>query len=270
MGELSEVAPAARVEHFDLREGAEIEVTTASGDVRLVVGETGTVRLTTTDADPATRLERVECAYDASANRLSVDTKVMKGLGNDKGKGLGRALKGMIGYARNDVDVEVAVPAGARVRLRTASGDLEADAALAGAEVASASGDVRLTRVDGPVKVQTASGELDLGHVVGPITAKLVSGDVRVEGLEGDLSVQSVSGDVTASVSAPGRIDVGNVSGDVTVEVRAGLLVELDVRSVSGQVSSQIALDGAPGEAGERPVTLKVRSVSGDVQVRRA
>ncbi len=269
MGELSEVAPAARVEHFDLREGADIEVTTASGDVRLVEGEVGTVRLTTTDADPATRLGRVECAYDAAANRLAIDTKVLKGLGTDKGKGM-RALKGIIGYARNDVDVVVAVPRGARVRLRTASGNLVAEATLARVEVASASGDVRATRVEGPVKVQTASGELDLGRVVGPVTAKLVSGDVRVEGLEGDLSVQSVSGQVTASVVAPGRIDVGSVSGDVTVEVRAGLLVELDVRSVSGQVSSQIALDGAAGEAGERPLTLKVRSVSGDVRVRRA
>ena len=270
MGELSEVAPAARVEHFDLREGAEIEVTTASGDVRLVEGEAGTVRLTTTDADPATRLARVECAHDAAANRLTIDTKVIKGLGTDKGQGLGRALKGMIGYARHDVDVEVAVPRGARVRLRTASGDLQADATLAGAEVASASGDVRLTRVEGPIKVQTASGELALGHVVGPVSAKLVSGDVSVEGLEGDLSVQSVSGDVTASVVAPGRVDVSNVSGDVTLAVRSGLLVELDVRSVSGQVTSQIALDGAAGEAGERPVTVKVRTVSGDVQVRRA
>ncbi|HQU26207.1 MAG TPA: DUF4097 family beta strand repeat-containing protein [Acidimicrobiales bacterium] len=270
MGELSEVAPAARVEHFELKEGVEIEVTTASGDVHLIEGEAGTVRLTTTDADPATRLERVECAYDAAANRLSIDTKVMKGLGTDKGKGLGRALKGMIGYARNDVDVEVAVPRDARVRLRTASGNLVADATLAGAEVASASGDVRLASVEGQVKVQTASGELDLGRVVGPVSAKLVSGAVRVGALEGDLSVQSVSGDVSASVVAPGRIDVGNVSGDVVVEVRSGLLVELDVRSVSGQVSSQIALDGATGEGGERPVTLKVRSVSGDVQVRRA
>ncbi len=270
MGELSEVTPAQRVERFELREGVEIEVTTASGDVRLIEGETGTVRFTTTDADAATRLERVECIYDAAANRLSIDTKVLKGLGTDKGKGLGRALKGMIGYARNDVDVEVAVPRGARVRLRSASGDLVGDATLGGAEMASASGDVRLGHVEGPVKVQTASGELHLGRVVGPVSAKLVSGEVHVEALEGDLSVQSVSGDVTAAVATPGRIDVGNVSGDVTVEVRAGLLVELDVRSVSGQVSSQIALDGSTGEADERPVTVKVRSVSGDVQVRRA
>ena len=34
MGELSEVAPAAKVEHFDLREGAEIEVTTATRATR--------------------------------------------------------------------------------------------------------------------------------------------------------------------------------------------------------------------------------------------
>lgn len=258
-----------RVEHFDLKEGAEIEVTTASGDLRLIEGTPGTVRLTTDLADPAVRLAQVECSYDASSNRLRVDTKVAKGLGFEGGVGFARKLRGLVEHVRNDVDVEIAVPAGAKVRLRTASGDFVGGAALGGADVSSASGDVHANRVEGMVKVQNASGDVAIERAVGPVNVKTVSGDVRVEHLEGDLTVQSVSGDVAASLATPGRVDVGNVSGDVTIGVRSGLLVELDVRSISGQLSSQIALDGATGEVGEEPVVVKVRSVSGDVKVRR-
>lgn len=270
MGESMEVANE-RVERFELGEGVAIDVTTVSGDLRLVEGATGTVRLTTDDPEPAARLALVECRYDAGENRLVVDTKVAKGLGaRDRGRGLSSAIRGIIQHVKNDVDVEIAVPSGASVRLRTASGELVAEAPLAALEMQSASGDVRAGRVDGALKVQTASGDLEVDEARGPVTAKSASGDVRIGSLAGELSVQCASGDVVATVAAPSHVDVANVSGDVTIAVTPGLLVELDVRSVSGQLTSQIALDGASGEVGEEPVTVRVRSVSGDVTVRRA
>ena len=68
-----------------------------------------------------------------------------------------------------------------------------------------------------------------------------------------------------------GPIKVKSASGDVRIAVRPGRRVAVDVRTVSGEASSEIPLDGAGGEDGDAPlVEIQVNGVSGDVRIERA
>ena len=61
------------------------------------------------------------------------------------------------------------------------------------------------------------------------------------------------------------------MSGDVTVGVPSGRGVAVDARSMSGELSSEIELDGersAPGDG--TVVRVTAHSVSGDVEILRA
>jgi len=258
---------------FVVEKGLAVDARSASGDLHISEGLAASCRvhLTTKDPDPKHRLALVECTYDGATNRIVIDTKAGQSPSASGPSSIKKALTRWIGNVRHDVDIELEVPAGASVRFRTATGDLRAEVELSGLNVASASGDVSLGVVSGPLKFQSASGSLSVEGVAGPVEAKSASGDVRIGEVSGDLSVQTVSGDVSLTLSSPAKTKVNSVSGDVEVEVRRGLLLELDANTISGELSSEIALDGAQGSgATESALQLKVRTVSGDVKVRRA
>ena len=258
--------------HFDVIEGLVVDVRSASGDLRVRESDTATcrVRLTTSDKESARRLAAVECVYDPSNNRLSIDTRAAHGLGGGS-LGFKKALSMFVDSVRHDVDVEVDVPAGSSIRYRTASGDLHAEVTVSGLDVTSASGDVSATDVQGAITFNSASGDIDVQRARSTVETKLASGDVRIGAVEGDLKVQSVSGDVVLTFAAAVDAKVSTVSGDVSVGVHQGILLELDANTVSGDLMSEIALDGSNAVAtAERMLQLKARTVSGNVKVRRA
>ena len=155
------------------------------------------------------------------------------------------------------------------VAVKTASGDVALDAVASG-RLTSASGDIAVRSCDGTLSLNTASGDVEVGTASGPLTANLVSGDARVADARAALSVNTVSGDQVVESSAGAPVRLQSVSGDVRVDVAPGLRLWIDASSVSGSVSSQLEpSDDAP--AGIEPVgELRVRSVSGDVQIGRA
>ena len=61
-----------------------------------------------------------------------------------------------------------------------------------------------------------------------------------------------------------------SVSGDVEVGVRTGLRVWIDATSVSGALNSELASEEDGPAQGDAAVTLRIRTVSGDVRILRA
>jgi DUF4097 and DUF4098 domain-containing protein YvlB len=185
-------------------------------------------------------------------------------------------------------DVEVTGPIGA-AEFTTASGDVSADDVEADFVAKSASGDFTIGAVGGDLKVQTASGDvrcssvagravfttvsgdLEVGAAAKQVEVKATSGDVRLGELAHGARVTNVSGDVRVLALEEGTLHVRSVSGDVSVGVVTGVELHVDVETMSGEISSDIALDDAPG-SGRRDarVELSVRSVSGDVAIERA
>jgi hypothetical protein len=182
--------------------------------------------------------------------------------------------------------IRIVAPHGADANVRTKSADFESRGSLGALDLKSQSGDVQVREVDGRTVVQTASGDVELGRIGGALELNAVSGDVRVGHAEeearvstvsGDIDVRradgavelnSVSGDQRLAVSGGGSVNLQSVSGDLNVGVFAGVDVWLDVRSMSGDTSSDLAAsDGPVGEGAS--IELRANTVSGDIRIHR-
>jgi DUF4097 and DUF4098 domain-containing protein YvlB len=153
--------------------------------------------------------------------------------------------------------------------VRSASGDISLQE-VAGALTANlSSGDLRADRIAGAVEAHCASGDVAIGAVGGDLTIVTASGDVRVGGCAGSATVRTASGDVALDRVEPGTVQVTTASGDVRVGVPSGTAVWLDVNTVSGTTSTDLDMTGPP-ESGQAQLNLRLRTVSGDIEVRRA
>ena len=139
-----------------------------------------------------------------------------------------------------DADLEVSVPAGARVVVSTVSADIAVD------------------RVAGELNLRSVSGEVEARFDAQPVEIKSVSGDIRLQGNSkpARLRIASVSGDVQLD-GAAGSVESVSVSGDTRAKL--GELESLRIRSTSGdvQASGAIARNGS----------FEIESVSGDVRL---
>ncbi|MCU1538042.1 MAG: hypothetical protein JWP82_2393 [Humibacillus sp.] len=205
---------------------------------------------------------------------------------------------------RDAVDVEVDVPEGSSLDLRTGSGDIvgtgryETTKAATGsgdvtledvgtADLKSGSGDLRARSVHGTLKAKTGSGdvvleathgEADIVSGSGDITlrraeaevrAKSGSGDVTIGASVADLDVLTGTGDLTFGAVHGGQVQARTGTGDVTIGVVSGVAALLDLNTVTGDVRIDLEETEGPGDA-EGRARLSVQSGSGDIKVRRA
>lgn len=171
-----------------------------------------------------------------------------------------------IATASGEVTVVVAT---GRTAIATASGDVRVGIASA-LTVKTASGDVTVDRVAGDVNVKSASGDLTAAAIGGELQASTASGDIRVDSVSGAARISTASGDIRIARFEGRDFLVNTVSGDVTVGLPAGRSVDLDVKTLSGDVV--LPDRAAPGStaAPTGRVTIRVKSVSGDFRLQRA
>lgn len=155
------------------------------------------------------------------------------------------------------------------IAVKTASGDTHVDEA-GELQVASASGDVHARLVHGRSVVNTASGDVHIETAAGPVAANLVSGDLRLGETSGSVSATTVSGDQLLENVGGGDVRTQSVSGDVHVGVAAGLRVWIDAASISGSMSSDLALSETEPADGAPAVEIRAKTVSGDVRISRS
>jgi DUF4097 and DUF4098 domain-containing protein YvlB len=159
----------------------------------------------------------------------------------------------------------------ANLTARSASGDITVGAVDGNVKVQTASGDLRCSSVAGRAVFTTASGDIEVGAAAAQVEVKATSGDVRLGELAHGARVTNVSGDVRVLAIDEGTLHVRSVSGSVSVGVVTGVDLHVDVETMSGQVRSDIELDDTPGSSRrDALVELSVRSVSGNVEIERA
>ena len=124
-------------------------------------------------------------------------------------------------------------------------------------------------RVGGSFRGQTAAGDVRVGPVGGDAEVKTAAGDVALDEAGGSITIHSASGDLRVGAVTEGRVDLKSVSGDMLVGVRRGSRVWMDVKTVTGDASSE--LDSSAEDDGEGPVVeLKATAMSGDIRIVRA
>ena len=152
----------------------------------------------------------------------------------------------------------------------TASGDVTIDHVAGTFSAKGASSDVRVGRVEGHAVVDTASGDVTIAHVGADVVVKTSSGDVTVERADASVQAQSASGDVRIGSVGHGNVQLSTASGDVRVGIPAGTSVWLDVSTASGNTRSDLDHGDAHAPASGTPdVTLRARTASGDIELRR-
>jgi hypothetical protein len=213
------------------------------------------------------------------------------------------------GLTRSSLDIGVRVPQQALVDVTTSDADVRLDGAYREVRAVTASGEITVGQVSGQVSMSTASGDIAVDSVGGRLTIstasadvqcgrlsgggdiKTASGDVRIDSVTDRVAVttgsgeielggsdscklRSASGDLTVGGIRQGVADLKTASGDIDVAVVSGALVAVDAESVTGDLSSEIELlDSEPepvdGAELDREIELILRTVSGDIQVRR-
>jgi DUF4097 and DUF4098 domain-containing protein YvlB len=191
-----------------------------------------------------------------------------------------RSLLSSIG----SLSATIELPEGSTCNVNTASADVRCSGQLAAAEIGSASGDVDIDRVSGEARVNTASGDVRIseagsarvnsgtgdvavGRSDGEAHVQTVSGDVDVGRVGGDAQVRTVSGDVRIAAALGSSAEINSASGDISIAVAPGIGVYLDLSTLSGDVSSELE---PSDEGGGADITLRCRTISGDIEVKRA
>jgi DUF4097 and DUF4098 domain-containing protein YvlB len=157
---------------------------------------------------------------------------------------------------KNNISIsyEIVVPAQAKVKAQSGSGDERIEGVAGTVDANSGSGSVKLAHIGSEVHARTGSGDIELTDIHGAAQATAGSGSIRADGVAGGFTASSGSGDVRLQESAPGDVEIGTGSGEVTVKGANGAV---KVQTGSGGVT----VDGNP--AGE----WRLRTGSGDVAV---
>lgn len=177
--------------------------------------------------------------------------------------------------------VSLAIPAGARVELGSASSDTVISGITAPVTVHTASGSTTLVRLSGPVDANTVSGSVQAQAVSGDLKVNTVSGELTVfEGSGGTIKANSVSGAVTVDLAHDNAMDVhlNNVSGEVAVRIPAPTDAQVHANTTSGDLSNAFDELRVGGSWGAKQITgtlgkgtgkLKITTVSGSVALLR-
>jgi DUF4097 and DUF4098 domain-containing protein YvlB len=147
-----------------------------------------------------------------------------------------RRFGGLLGGGSSDLKIDVWVPKKSTLKIKTVSAD---------------------------VKVEPGVLRLDIGSV---------SGDIAVlHNPLGICNLKTVSGDISTRTFSSCQYTLKSVSGDIKVLVAQGLEVDVDGKTLSGDLSSEISLDSNSETLQESSelVTISTSTVSGDFTLAR-
>lgn len=184
------------------------------------------------------------------------------------------------------VDVDVTVPTGTAMKIATFTAAIRIEGRAGGADLATGSaridvdevgGDLRVRsghatvtvrRVEGGVHARTGAGEIRFAEVAGDLDCVCGSGQVIVDSVQGRVRCRAGSGEARFG-AVHADVDLASGSGPLTVGLPAGLTARLDLQTGSGRVASDLPVGERPAD-GRNAITVRARTGSGDVLVRRA
>ena len=148
----------------------------------------------------------------------------------------GRKFLGISGDLLTGLSAEIALPHTSNVKIKTVTGDIEVNQALASLQIKSVSGEVVISQ--------------------NPATTCIV---------------KTVAGNITTHTFSACDYTLKSISGDIKVHVAPNLDVEVDGNSVSGDLNSEISLDGANdlSTGSSKVVRITTSTISGNFNLAR-
>jgi hypothetical protein len=177
---------------------------------------------------------------------------------------------GLLGRGEHDAaDVVVELPAGSTARLRVGSAGVSTRGRLGDTDIACGSARVAVERVAGSLRIRGGSGSVEIGEVAAAAAVSLGSGTVQIGVAHGPVRVKSGSGGAVIG-AAGGDVEVTSGSGEITVGLPPGQPARLDVLTGSGRLRTEMDVSDHAPAAGSAPITVRARTGSGDVIIRRS
>lgn len=235
-------------------------------DTTLVIDRGGLVSLSVTSGEVRVRGEsRADVRIRADIQRGYWDRSFSRGRISVTARSVNDRMSG----AR----LEVSVPKGTRVSVRTVSGRVEVHATEGEVTVNSTSGSIEVRDAREQVALSTVSGSLDLARVQGRVRLDGVSSTIRIDDISGDLEAETVSGSIIVrggrlegatvkamsgsityegALSRTGSFRFNTHSGSVALTLPANVGANLELETFSGRINSEFPLTMQPGETGGR------------------
>lgn len=247
--------------HFHTPDPVQLSAENGSGRVRVSAVETSETRVVVTGR----HAEEVEVTRDGREIRVAPPRRRTGFFGSDDGLDIDVTLPvgSDVAIRTGSADVGTAGPLGS-AQVKTGSGDVDLEQVCEDAQVKCGSGDVRIGETQAALAVSTGSGDVEIGRNRGPAVVKTGSGDVRFREATTEVSVMTGSGDLMIDTARAGRFHAKGASGSIHVGIPAGTPVWTDITTLSGRIHSDVEGAGEPGE-GAAHVELRASTVSGDV-----
>ncbi len=225
----------------------DLEVSTGSGDIRVVQGKSGSVwikgQIQARDQGGKTGEEKVRYLQ---ANPPIVQSGNVIRIGRIEDRS----------YEQNvSISYELEIPAETRLNSRTGSGNMSVNGVRGPIEASTGSGLISVSKAADQVRAKTGSGDIEISSVAGSVIASSGSGAIRANDIGGSFKGETGSGDIKASLSAPGDAEISSGSGTLAL---TGVRGSLHAHTGSGSISA----DGEP--KGE----WKIGTSSGSVTLR--
>lgn len=122
------------------------------------------------------------------------------------------------------------------------------------------------------LKINGVSADIEVIPAVRTVDIGTVSGDILIRHNPADTcNLKTVSGDISTTTFSSCQYALRSISGDIKVLVAPGLEVDVDGKTISGDLASEISLNadsGSPSESSEL-VTITTSTVSGDFTLAR-
>lgn len=179
-----------------------------------------------------------------------------------------RANRGWFSWPHRSSRLELVVPEGLALDLATASGAVVVRVSTRALKVRSASGDIEAPRGGRDVDADSTSGTLRLRGFHGEARVASVSGDILVEDLVGSVRASTLSGNIdgrSLTLTAPSRFTT--TSGDIHLSLPALNQLAVEADSTSGDL--EVGATRAQGHLKTGTGTaVVVQAVSGDIVLR--
>jgi DUF4097 and DUF4098 domain-containing protein YvlB len=204
----------------------------------------------------------------------------------------GRNIKVHVNYV-------IVIPDQAALRVKNVSGDiavqkiggdLDIDEVSGGVKIDGAARSVDCKAVSGDIVLNGAAGEVNVKAVSGRITARDVKGSIEAESVSGDINLRDVreassvraktiSGEIECEINIipSGRYNFDTLSGGIRLSLPASATFEIDAETFSGNIDTdfpvtllgKISPKQMHGTVGSGGATLRVKSFSGEIEIRK-